>query len=233
MSQKTPEPCLDPLFDPQSEAIINQVQSTGFEAGFKSEFPEYDEYGPKINKLVEEKILTEEEKTTLFATLERRFNAENTPLKEFHGKLDWNKVKTSLEADEKALLKVYKMEEAGHEPDVYDFDGSGFRIGTCSIESPEKQRNCTYPESLEMANEIGIEHMTALQYKAMQRNGKIKFDKKTWSWLKAPEDAMPDEVITALVGAVYFGQVKIYPARPEDKGELGSWRGTLTVNWAD
>lgn len=222
-----------PLIDPQCETITHQVESTGFELGFKSEFPEYDEYGPKLNNVVEAKILTQEEKTTLFVALERRFISENTPLKEFHKKLDWRRVKASLEADENALLKVYKMEEAGHEPDVYDFDGSGFRIGTCSIESPEKQRNCTYPESLEMGEKIGIPHMLMAEYKTLQRNGGLKFDKKTQSWIQASDEnkLMDPEAGTALIGGIYDGCVLIYQAKPEDKGKLLSWRGTLTVAW--
>jgi len=224
MSEKTPSTSTE-ISSP------TQVEKAGFEDGFVSEFPEYDEYGLQLRKVVEEKILTEEEKEVFFRTLEFRFKFENNPLKEFHRKLDWNKVKESLEADEKALLKVYKMEEVGHEPDIYDFDGSGFSVGTCSIDSPSNQRDCTYQESVEMANKIGIDHMNMGQYKKLQRNGGYKFDKKTWSWLKAPKILMDPESGPVLVGAIYSGAVSVYQARPEEKGKLGSWRGTFTVNW--
>jgi hypothetical protein len=150
--------------------------------------------------------LTPEQTEEVLAKLAARF-ATNENL---HKGVEWTRVKASLEAKPEALWSVNEMEKAGHEPDVYNFDNSGFDIGTCSKESPESGRNCVYNEvgaewirskvasgklskdddfaqfnssAVAMAKAMGIKLMDPDLYQFdLQRRG-IRFDEKSWCWL--------------------------------------------------
>lgn len=189
--------------------------------------------------------LTPEKAAETLTVLESRFTSPEG-LKRHKG-IEWSRVKAALLASPEALWSVNGMETQGHEPDVYFADDGGFDVGTCSAETPTQGRNCVYDEeaaewlrknhptvefngsAVAMAKELGIDLMDAKQYdKQLQKTG--KYDKKTWSWLKTPNNIR--RAGGALVGdrdgdVVYVSQSVAYAHYG-----AGSWRGSLRVNWA-
>jgi len=149
--------------------------------------------------------------------------------KYLHEGVEWTRVEESLKENPEALLSIKKMEKAGHKPDVYFADDNGFDIGTCSKQSPEKQRNCTYDESVEMAKAMGIDHMTREQYMYILQ-WKGSFDTgSSWSWLKTSDDIR--KFGAALAGDRNNVEVCVDQAVADAYGVNGSWRGSLRVLW--
>lgn len=118
-----------------------------------------------------------------------------------HKGIRWDDVQARLEANPLKLLSVGMMEATGGEPDVVGHDkGSGeYLFFDCSAESPAGRRNLCYDRealesrkkfkpkdsALDMAATIGIEVLTAEQYRQLQELG--KFDTRTSSWVKTPK----------------------------------------------
>jgi len=139
------------------------------------------------------------------------------------------------------------MEAQGHMPDVYNFDDSGFDIGTCSKETPESARNCVYDakaaawlkenypdekfngSAVELAEAMGISLMSPEQYKDVLQN-KGKFDEKTWSWLKTLDETR--ESGYALRGGRYGGAVYVGQFNAYGSTDYKAFRGSLRVSWA-
>jgi hypothetical protein len=193
-------------------------------------------------ELMENPRLTKELKERLIAILEARFKPKNSNR---HKGLEWTKVKDALEANEKAMWSINKMEEAGHEPDVYNYDDNGFDIGTCSSDVPESGRGCVYDaeasiklqaesphekfngSAVEMAEEMMIELMSPEQYKNLQTKG--VFDFFTWSWLKTPDKVRKSG--RPFAGSYHEGEVQVRQHFADSPNDKRGWRGTLRVPW--
>lgn len=166
----------------------------------------------------EKKELIPEQRDELLNTLRERFEKNM----DRHKGLDWQKIQAKLEANPQKLWALDEMETTGGEPDVVGQDkkSGAYMFVDCSAESPKGRRSLCYDrDALEsrkahkpansaqdMAAEMGVELLTEEQYHALQRLG--KFDAKTSSWLKTPDD------VRKLGGAIFgdwrFGRVFIY-----------------------
>ncbi|MEP7095969.1 MAG: DUF4256 domain-containing protein, partial [Flavobacterium sp.] len=144
------------------------------------------------------KELSAEESTALLNTLKTRFEKNRNR----HIDLEWSKVQVKLEANSAKLWSLNEMEITGGEPDVvaYDKETEEYIFYDCAAESPKGRRSICYDHkalesrkehkpagsALNMASEMGIELLTAEQYRELQKLG--NFDLKTSSWLKTPSD---------------------------------------------
>lgn len=192
------------------------------------------------------KISLEHTRKLLGVKLQPRFEANP----ERHKKIKWDRVKRSLEMDAEALWSINRMEEAGHAPDVYYADEEGFDIGTCCLESPERDRNCVYDEeaakflrengckneifngsAVAMAKDMGITLITERQWRHLQSHKDAKYDANTRSWLL--KEAGIGEDGTAIVGIRYGCNIDVttqYSVVDHDPNL--AWRGSLRVKWA-
>lgn len=230
--------------DPIARGFVNgYIMST---IGQSLDEPEYDDksvelselpIGLKDEKEKGDRTLTPEQAEQLLNKLEKRFNDN----KERHEKVDWEKVKSSLEANPEALWSINEMEKAGHEPDVYFADDKGFDVGTCSKESPEQHRNVVYDEevrggndklrsAVEIVEEMGIDLMEQDKYKnELQAHG--EYDPGTWSWLKASKEKRKAGLASR--GRRYGGVVSVSDGvDPRDRDAYGAFRGSLRVFWS-
>ncbi|ULQ58994.1 DUF4256 domain-containing protein [Brucepastera parasyntrophica] len=153
------------------------------------------------------KTLPQEEREKLLGVLKVRFEVNMIR----HKNLEWDAIRTRLEADPGKLWSLSEMERSGGEPDVVGYDGKTgeYIFYDCSAESPAGRRNVCYdregqesrknsrPEhnAIDMAAGMGIELLTEEQYRTLQTLG--SFDTKTSSWLKTPQD------IRKLGGAIF------------------------------
>ncbi len=173
----------------------------------------------------------------LFSTLRARF--ENNMNR--HKGIEWAKVQAKLKANNEKVWTLNEMEETGGEPDVIGYDKmtDEYIFYDCSAESPKERRSFCYdhealekrkehkPENsaIEMANEMGIELLTEVEYRELQNLG--KFDAKTSSWLVTPAD------IRKLGGAIFgdwrYGHVFIYHNGAESYYAARGFRGSLRV----
>jgi len=182
-----------------------------------------------------EKTLTPEQVEQLLNTLEERFNAN----KNRHEKVEWAKVKSSLEANPEALWSINEMEKVGHEPDVYFADDKGFDVGTCCKESPEQHRNIVYDAEArggdddlrsaeEIAEKMGIDVMEPDKWeKELQAHG--EYDLNTYSWLKTSKEKR--KTGAALSGARTSGVVRVNQRYAVYHRGFMGWRGSLRVLW--
>ncbi len=158
-----------------------------------------------------------------------------------HKGMDWEKVKTRLEANPGKLWSLYEMERTEGEPDVigYDKKTGGYIFYDCSAESPKGRRSICYdraaldarkahkPENsaMDMANDMGIELLTEEQYLELQELG--EFDMKTSSWIKTPAD------IRKLGGAIFcdrrYGKVFTYHNGADSYYSVRGFRGSLKI----
>ena len=153
------------------------------------------------------KELTQVQREELLKTLKTRFE-KNKYLGADH---EWAKIQEKLDAKTDKLWTLNEMEATGGEPDVigYDSDTDEYIYCDCSAESPKGRRSICYDRAalesrkenkpansaIDMAAEIGIEMLTEEDYRQLQKLG--KFDLKTSSWIKTPEQ------IRKLGGAVF------------------------------
>lgn len=198
-----------------------------------------------VTEASEKRELTPEDAHATLATLETRFYSLEH--KALHKGVEWTRVKSALEANPEALWSVNKLQAAGHDPDVYDFDEEGFDIGTCSKESPESGRNCVYGKenakwlresklgeqlngsAEEMAEAMGISLMDGFKYRDVLQS-KGKFDLKTWSWLLTPKEISSTGY--ALRGSRDDSEVRVSKRDAYDYYVYRAWRGSLRVKWA-
>lgn len=173
----------------------------------------------------------------LIETLKERFE-KNTNR---HKGIEWSKVQTKLEVNQKKLWSLGEMERTGGEPDVVAFDKNSneYIFYDCSEESPIERRSLCYdgealrsrkenkPKSsaIEMAAEMGIEILTEEEYRQLQSSG--KFDTKTQSWVKTPIE------IRKLGGAIFcdrrYDHVFTYHNGAESYYAVRGFRGALRV----
>jgi len=173
------------------------------------------------------KDLTPEEKVALLTSLKMRF-VKNEKL---HEGIEWKLVELSLEADQDALWSINEMEKANHEPDLYNVDFKGFDYGTCSQESPDNQRNLTYPEIREKSQKMGIKVMKSKLYiNVLQTKG--EFDIKSWSWVKTPKDILRSNgAFRCNRDCAVIGAVREHNA--DYRGDETGWRGTKRIQWVN
>ena len=188
------------------------------------------------------KELSRDQREELLRTLRARFE-ENMNR---HKGLEWVKVLAKLEAnpdsyrDEK-LWSLNEMERTGGEPDVVGQDNKTgeYIFYDCSAESPKGRRSVCYdraglesrkehkPENnaIDMATAMGIELLTAEQYRELQELG--NFDTKTSSWVRTPSE------IRKLGGALFFDRrynhVFMYHNGAESYYGVRGFRGCLRV----
>jgi hypothetical protein len=160
-----------------------------------------------------------------------------------HKGLEWAKVQARLEANTEKLRSLHEMERTGGEPDVigHDKKTGEYIFCDCSAETPQGRRNICYDRegqqerekrgvhpagnAMDMAAALGIELLTEVQYRDLQKLG--EFDTKTSSWIKTPAD------IRELGGALFadrrFGHVFVYHNTAPTFYSARAFRGSLRV----
>jgi len=244
-----PQPTLNVRLEEIRGAVEGKVADVvsiryNMHVGVYDEFPEAAEYANGTLQYCTPDELDQAGRLTM-ALVGLKANFEAQP--NLHQDLDWNRVKDALLANLEALESVGKMMKAGHEPNVYNFDDSGFDIGTCSKESPLSGRNCVYDakaaawrrathprfpvngSAVEMAAAMGMSLMSLLQYQgALQSQG--VFDRTTQSYLLTNEAYRHG-------GALYGGRggdgVHVYLNDPCYHCHIRAFRGSLRVLWAE
>jgi hypothetical protein len=183
------------------------------------------------------KKLSSDISADLLKTLKTRFEKNMNR----HKGLEWAKVLARLEAKPEKLWSLNEMEMTGGEPDVVGVDKKTgeYIFFDCSAETPKDRRSICYDgealasrkehkpknSAMDMADEIGIEILTEEQYRELQKLG--KFDTKTSSWVKTPED------IRELGGALFcdrrYNTVFLYHNGAESYYAARGFRGALKV----
>ena len=157
-----------------------------------------------------------------------------------HPDLSWELVEHRLQANEKALLTLQRMEESGGEPDVIGcLDGDRLLFCACSKETPAGRRSLCYDEeallkrknnppvgsAARQAEEMGVELMTEELYYRLQALG--EFDCKTSSWIGTPEE------LRKKGGALFcerrYGRVFTFHNGADSYYSVRGWRGYLVV----
>jgi len=181
---------------PKDMEFIKQVKSwMNMPEKLRKEFP-------SIERMENGFKLSRKQKEALLARLKVYFKQFNQHL---HEGLEWDKILQSLKAKEEYLWIINKMEQAGHEPDVYNWDDEGFDIGTCSLETPAAGIGCVYDKkagdrlkkenpnagyygnAVDMVKEMKAELMTEEQYRILLKKSR-RFDLGSKTWIKTPED---------------------------------------------
>ena len=173
----------------------------------------------------------------LLGALKTRFDKNLNRHKSVH----WAQVQEKLEANPKKLWSLHEMERTGGEPDVvgHDTKTNEYIFCDCSAESPKGRRSVCYDrEALEsrkeskpendavgMAAAMGIELLTEVQYRDLQKLG--AFDTKTSSWVKTPS------AIRKLGGALFcdrrFDTVFVFHNGAESYYAGRAFRASLRV----
>lgn len=181
--------------------------------------------------------LAPEQREELLNVLKSRFEKNMSRHKGIH----WADVQDKLEADADRLWSINQMETTGGEPDVigYDKEKKGYIFCDCSKESPEGRRNVCYDRAalesrkkfkpkdnaIDMAAAMGVEILTAEQYRELQSLG--KFDTKTSSWVKTPDN------IRKLGGALFcdrrYDTVFVYHNSAESYYSVRGFRCLIIV----
>lgn len=158
-----------------------------------------------------------------------------------HAALSWDVIWDRVIKNPDKILGLHQMEQTEGEPDVigYDPNSKEYLFCDCSPESPKGRRSTCYDQqalesrkehkpkdsAVNMAETMGISLLTEEEYQQLQELG--KFDSKTSSWLKTPED------IRALGGAIFgdwrFGRVFVYHNGAESYYAARGFRGMLRV----
>lgn len=173
----------------------------------------------------------------LLKILEERFKSNMNR----HEGWDWKVISKKLQEDPKKLEFLLSMENSGGEPDCVGLDeNSGeYLFFDCAAESPGVRRSFCYDQAAldkrkenkpknsaeNSAKEMGIEILTEEEYRYLQTLG--KFDSKTSSWLKTPEN------IRKLGGAIFadyrFETIFVYHNGAESYYAGRGFRGVLRV----
>ena len=185
------------------------------------------------------KVLSSEQREELLKILKVRFEKNMTR----HHPLEWVKVQGKIDKDSSGekIWSLYEMERTGGEPDVVGCDPGtdSYIFYDCSAESPKGRRSTCYdrvalesrkefkPENsaVDMASAMGIELLTADQYKELHQYG--IFDTKTSSWVKTPAE------IRKLGGAIFcdrrYNHVFVYHNGAESYYAARGFRGLLRI----
>src|SRR5216110_950483 len=183
------------------------------------------------------KDLSPEQREELPRALKARFEKNMNR----HKGLEWAKVQAKLEANAEKLWSLNEMERTGGEPDVvgHDKKTGEYIFYDCSAESHKGRRSVCYdrealesrkehkPENnaIDMAAAMGIELLSAEQYRELQKLG--NFDSKTSSWVQTPTE------IRKLGGALFcdhrYDTVFLYHNCAESYYAVRGFRGLLRV----
>lgn len=183
------------------------------------------------------KSMSSEQREGLLRTLKVRFEKNMSR----HKGLEWAKVQAKLEADPEKLWSLNEMENTGGEPDVvgHDKKSGEYIFYDCSAETPKERRSVCYDReglesrkefkpknsAIDMAADMGIELLTAEEYRELQQLG--KFDLKTSSWVKTPAE------IRKLGGALFcdrrYDTVFVYHNGAPSYYAVRGFRGVLRV----
>jgi hypothetical protein len=183
------------------------------------------------------KTLSPDQEQKLLDALKARFEKHMKR----HPDLEWADIEAKLKQSPEKLWSLHQMEQTGGEPDVIGQDPQSgeYIFCDCSAESPKGRRSLCYdPQALAsrkehkpkhsavgMADEMGIELLTEEQYRTLQQRG--KFDIKTSSWLKTPEEIR--EQGGAIFGDWRYGHVFVYHNGAESYYAARGFRGLLRV----
>jgi hypothetical protein len=158
-----------------------------------------------------------------------------------HKHIDWADVQNRLQKHPDKLWSLSEMERTGGEPDVTGRDRKTgeYMFVDCSAESPSGRRSLCYDgqalaarkenkpkgSALDMAADMGIEVLTAEEYRELQNLG--EFDQKTSSWVKTPL------AIRKLGGALFcdrrYNTVFMYHNGAESYYAARGFRGVLRL----
>jgi len=158
-----------------------------------------------------------------------------------HKGLEWKNVQARLEDNTEKLWSLNEMERTGGEPDVVgkDKETGEYFFYDCSAESPKGRRSFCYDRealnsrkehkpknnAIDMAAAMGIELLSELQYRELQKLG--NFDLKTSSWIKTPAD------IRKLGGAIFcdrrYNTVFVYHNGAESYYAARGFRGFIKI----
>ena len=183
------------------------------------------------------KELSPEQRKELLGALKARFERNMNR----HQGLEWAQVQAKLEANAEKLRSINEMEQTGGEPDVvgHDKNTGEYIFYDCSPESPKDRRSLCYDRqaldsrkenkpkgnAMDMAAAMGIELLTEVQYRDLQKLG--EFDAKTSSWVKTPS------AVRKLGGALFcdrrFDTVFVYHNGAESYYAARGFRGSLRV----
>ncbi|WP_312390157.1 DUF4256 domain-containing protein [Chryseobacterium sp.] len=180
--------------------------------------------------------LTSEQTEELLKVLKSRFEKNMNR----HKGLDWERIQSKLENNPEKLWSLFQMEETEGEPDIvaHDKKTDEYLFFDCSPESPKRRSLCydypawearkaNKPESnaIDKSSEMGIEILNEEQYRQLQELG--KFDLKTSSWIKTPEN------IRELGGAIFcdrrYNTVFTYHNGADSYYAARGFRGCLKV----
>ena len=182
-------------------------------------------------------MISKEQAEELLAVLKLRFEKNSNR----HQELKWVEVQERIRQNPEKLWSLNEMERTGGEPDVLNVDEmtGEYLFYDCSPESPKGRRSLCYDqEALDsrkeqkpqnsaagMADDMGIEILTEVQYRELQKQG--EFDIKTSSWVKTPDP------IRKLGGAVFcdrrYDTVFIYHNGAESYYSSRGFRGLLRI----
>jgi len=181
--------------------------------------------------------LSPKQREELIRALKARFDKNMNR----HKGLEWSKLQAKLEVNIEKLWSLNEMERTGGEPDVVALDKNTgeYIFYDCSAESPKGRRSFCYDRvgqesrkehkpvnnALDMAASMGIELLTEVQYRDLQKLG--DFDTKTSSWVKTPTE------IRKLGGALFcdrrYDHVFVYHNSAESYYGVRGFRGSLRV----
>lgn len=184
----------------------------------------------------EKQTVNAEKKAVLLKQLAERFEKNYHR----HPNVEWNVIEEKIQANDRLLLTVYKMEETGGEPDIVIFsEGNEVAFVDCVKESPKGRRSVCYDEvarvnrkkyppemsAKDQASQIGIDLLTEKEYRQLQVIE--AFDEKTSSWLETPE------AIRSLGGAIFgdrrYNQVFVYHNGADSYYGARGYRGKVTL----
>jgi hypothetical protein len=190
-----------------------------------------------MKKAATKKRLPPRERTALLDTLAARFekNAKR------HTEISWAQVRARLEANADKLWSLAEMERTGGEPDVVGQDPQTgeFIFVDCSAQSPAGRTSVCYDRAaldsrkefkprtsaIDMAAAMGVELLSADQYRDLQQKG--EFDTKSSSWVLAPADIRGEG--GALFGDRRYGHVFIYHNGAQSYYSARGFRAALRI----
>lgn len=181
--------------------------------------------------------LSAAQRQELLSILKARFEKHM----ERHAGFAWAEVQARLAAHPDKLWPLHEMEQSGGEPDLIGVDQKTgeYIFCDCSPESPAGRRSLCYDDAalearkenkpagsaVGMAAVMGIELLSEEEYRELQQLG--KFDLKTSSWLKTPDDVR--KLGGALFGDRRYGRVFTYHNGAISYYAARGFRGLLRV----
>ncbi len=183
------------------------------------------------------KSMDSKQRDDLIKILQNRFDKNMAR----HAGLAWADVLPRLEANPDKLWSLSEMERTGGEPDVVgtDPESGEYLYVDCSAESPKGRRSICYDKeglesrkefkpgdnAVDMAKAMGIELLTEVQYRDLQKLE--AFDLKTSSWIQTPA------TIRKLGGALFcdrrYDTVFVYHNGASSYYGVRAFRGLLRV----